>query len=104
MKFARPNTNHYFLLFFIRQFFVALRICQPSQKENWIRLCWPEFSHQQTFQQIITSAATFSRWFLPWRWRRYFRPKHRLTQDLRGVTSQKTAFFIVTAVKTSNLT
>jgi hypothetical protein len=31
-------------------------------------------------------------------------PKRRFTQDLHGVTSQKTAFFIVTAVKTSNLT
>jgi hypothetical protein len=28
----------------------------------------------------------------------------RYTRDLHGVTSQKTAFFIVTAVKTSNLT
>jgi hypothetical protein len=31
-------------------------------------------------------------------------PKRRFTQDLHGATSQKTAFFIVTAVKTSNLT
>jgi hypothetical protein len=30
-------------------------------------------------------------------------PKRRLTQDLQGATSQKTAFFIVTAVKISNL-
>jgi hypothetical protein len=35
-----------------------------------------------------------SRIFLPWRWR----------QDLHCATSQKTAFFIVTAVKTSDLT
>jgi hypothetical protein len=28
--------------------------------------------------------------------------KRRFTQDLHGATSQKTAFFIVTAVKTSN--
>jgi hypothetical protein len=35
---------------------------------------------------------------------RYVPPKRRLTQDLRGATSQNTAFFIVTAVKTSNLT
>jgi hypothetical protein len=45
-----------------------------------------------------------SRIFLPWRWRGYVLSKRRFTQDLRGVTSQKTAFFIVTAVKTSNLT
>jgi hypothetical protein len=31
-------------------------------------------------------------------------PKRRFTKDLHGTTSQKTAFFIVTAVKTSNLT
>jgi hypothetical protein len=29
--------------------------------------------------------------------------KRSFTQDLHGATSQKTAFFIVTAVKTSNL-
>jgi hypothetical protein len=45
-----------------------------------------------------------SRIFLPWRWRRYVPPKSRFTQDLHGATSQKTAFFIVAAVKTSNLT
>jgi hypothetical protein len=31
-------------------------------------------------------------------------PKHRFLQEPHGVTSQKTAFFTVTAVKTSNLT
>jgi hypothetical protein len=38
-----------------------------------------------------------------WRWRREIPPKRRFLQDPHGVTSQKTAFFIVTAVKTSNL-
>jgi hypothetical protein len=42
--------------------------------------------------------------FLPWRWKRYVPPKRRFTQDLHGTTSQKTTFFIITAVKTSNLT
>jgi hypothetical protein len=41
---------------------------------------------------------------LPWRWRRYVPPKRWLTPLLHGATSQKTAFFIVTAVKTSTLT
>jgi hypothetical protein len=41
---------------------------------------------------------------LPWRWRWYVPPKRRLTPHLHGATSQKTALFIVTAVKTSNLT
>jgi hypothetical protein len=45
-----------------------------------------------------------SRIFLPWRLRRYVPPKRRFTQDLQGTTSQKMTFFIVTAVKTSNLT
>jgi hypothetical protein len=37
------------------------------------------------------------------RWRSYFPPKCRFYKS-HGVTSQKTAFFIVTAVETSNLT
>jgi hypothetical protein len=46
-----------------------------------------------------------SRIFLPWRWRRYVPPKRRFNPlDLHSAASQKTAFFIVTAVKTSNLT
>jgi hypothetical protein len=32
------------------------------------------------------------------------KPKRQFTLDLHGTTSQKTAFFIVTAVKISNLT
>jgi hypothetical protein len=31
-------------------------------------------------------------------------PKYRFLKEPHGVTSQKTPFFIVTAVKTSNLT
>jgi hypothetical protein len=34
----------------------------------------------------------------------YVPPKRRFTQYIQGATSQKTAFFIVTAMKTSNLT
>jgi hypothetical protein len=40
---------------------------------------------------------------LPWRWIRYDPPKRRFTQELHGATTQKRAFFIVSAVKTSNL-
>jgi hypothetical protein len=36
-------------------------------------------------------------------WRRYVPPKRRLLQEPHGVTSQKTALFIVTAVKGTNL-
>jgi hypothetical protein len=42
--------------------------------------------------------------FLPWQWRRYIPLKRRFIQELQGATSQKTAFFIVAAVKTSYLT
>jgi hypothetical protein len=44
------------------------------------------------------------RFLSPW-WRtRWVPPKRRFLQEPHGVTSQKTSFFIVTAVKTSNLT
>jgi hypothetical protein len=46
-----------------------------------------------------------ARWFLsPWWWRQYIPLKHRFIQEARGKTSLKMAFFIVTSVKTSNLT
>jgi hypothetical protein len=38
------------------------------------------------------------------KWRRYVPSKRRLLQEPHGITSQKTPFFIVTAVETSNLT
>jgi hypothetical protein len=56
----------------------------------------------------ITLAVTsvfLVHWFLsPWWRRRYVTPKRRFLQEPHGVTSQKTQFFIVTAVKTPNLT
>jgi hypothetical protein len=55
------------------------------------------------FSHLLTLVPR-SRIFLPWRWRRYVPPKRRLTQDLHSATFQKTTFFIVTAVTTSNLT
>jgi hypothetical protein len=58
--------------------------------------CWQPNGHARS------SLTDF--FLLPWRWRRYVPPKRQLTQYLHGVTSQMTAFFIVTAVKTSNLT
>jgi hypothetical protein len=45
-----------------------------------------------------------SRIFLLWRWRLYLPPKRWFTQDLHSATCHKTIFFMVTAVKTSNLT
>jgi hypothetical protein len=50
-------------------------------------------------------------WFLarlirrPWRWRRYFSPKHRLRfNGLHGVIPQNILLFITTSLRTSNPT
>jgi hypothetical protein len=53
---------------------------------------------------LLLTLVPRTRIFLPWRWKRYVPPKRRFTQDLHGSTSQKTAFFIAPAFKTSNLT
>jgi hypothetical protein len=50
-----------------------------------------------------TLAVTSNRRTLRRR-RRYVPPKRQFLQEPHGVTSQKTPFFIVTAVKTSNHT
>jgi hypothetical protein len=62
-----------------------------------------EFSTGALVYSHLLTLVPRSRIFLPWRWRRYVPPKCRFTHDLHSDTSQKTAFFIVTAVKTSNL-
>jgi hypothetical protein len=40
--------------------------------------------------------------FLPWIWRWHIPPKCQFSQDRHGATSLKTAFFIVTTMKTLN--
>jgi hypothetical protein len=53
---------------------------------------------------LVTASVVPSSQFLsPWWWRRYVPPKRRFLQEPHGVTSQKTPFFIVTIMKTSNL-
>jgi hypothetical protein len=49
---------------------------------------------------VVPSSPILVIW---WCWR-YIPTKRRFLQEPQGVTSQKTEFFIVTAVKTSNLT
>jgi hypothetical protein len=49
-------------------------------------------------------AFLVRRFLSPWCRRCYVPPKRRFLQESHGVTSQKTPFFIVPAVKTSNLT
>jgi hypothetical protein len=49
-------------------------------------------------------GTTLVHLFLSFWWRRYVSPKRWFLQEPHCVTSQRTPFFIVTAVKTSNLT
>jgi hypothetical protein len=58
----------------------------------------------QTVCSLMLTQVPRSGILLQWRWRRYVPPEHQFTQDLHGAASQKMAFFIVAAVKTSNLT
>jgi hypothetical protein len=54
---------------------------------------------------LLPASSWFLAWLIlrPWRWRRYVRPKRRLTfNGLHGVISQQTEHFITTAVRTSN--
>jgi hypothetical protein len=53
---------------------------------------------------LVRLTFLVQRFLSPWWWRSKVPPKRRFLQEAHGVTSQKTAFFIVTAVKTSNLT
>jgi hypothetical protein len=48
---------------------------------------------------LVWTDVPRSRIFQPWRWRRYVPPKRRVTQDLHGATSQKTAFYIKVNVR-----
>jgi hypothetical protein len=70
---------------------------------------WSDVSEDH-IASIFTSCSYLfmlvphSQILLPWRWRRYDPPKRQFTQELHGATTQKTALFIVTAMKTSNLT
>jgi hypothetical protein len=80
----------------------------PSEESAWAGGCrlntsWM-FSTCGSVCSHLPTLVPRSRIFLPWKWRRYVPPKRRFTQDLHGATSQKTVFFIVTAVKTSYLT
>jgi hypothetical protein len=57
------------------------------------------------FRLLVTAIVLLPCRFLStWWWRRYVPKKRRFLQEPHGVTSQKTPFFIATAVKTSNLT
>jgi hypothetical protein len=57
-----------------------------------------------TSNQLLLTLYLTHWFFSPWWWRWYTPPKHWFSQEQCNVTSQKTAFFIVTTVKTPNLT
>jgi hypothetical protein len=79
------------------------------EKRKLIQVMWPlRFSRRwlwripssgmrRSVDLVLTDVLTLvprSRIILPWRWRQYVPPKRRLTQDLHGAISQKTAFLI----------
>jgi hypothetical protein len=59
---------------------------------------------QQINNKIQLMLFLVHRFLSPWWRRRYVPPKRWFLQEPHGITSQKTTFFIVTAVKTSYLT
>jgi hypothetical protein len=65
------------------------------------RLRHQSYSTHVSVRNHFLVLVVRSRIFLPWRLWRYVPPKRRFTQNLNVATSQKTAFFIVNAVKTS---
>jgi hypothetical protein len=61
-------------------------------------------SNRHTLRRNTKVLFLVHRFLSPWWRRRQVPPQRRYLQEPQGVTSQKTPFFIVTAVKTSNLT
>jgi hypothetical protein len=61
-------------------------------------------SNRLTLRRNTNILFLVHRLLSPWWRRRQVPPKRRFLQKPQGLTSQKTPFFIVTAVKTSNLT
>jgi hypothetical protein len=77
----------------------------PTSRCLYIYVCYlTTLSMSKLYRECshLFTLVPRSQIFLPSRWRRYVPPKRRLTQNLHGTTSQKTTFFIVTAVKTSD--
>jgi hypothetical protein len=92
-------------LILLSLFLILLLFWRMLSSGMWHRvdLVWTNVSEEHIASIFRVEGLI---WFilLPWRWRQYVPPKRWFTQDPHGATSQKTAFFIVTEVKTSNLT
>jgi hypothetical protein len=114
------SSGSKYLIYLLRFTCIAFVISNQKKWSLWNASCCVSVSYielylRQTQQYILEfigksvcihwpTLVLRSRILLPWRWRRYVPPKRRSTQDLHSATSQKTTFFIVTAVKASNLT
>jgi hypothetical protein len=91
---------------------IQLTVLSNKTQSSWMWRCvglvWADVLEEHTTSVWVCShllmLVPLSLISLPWRWRRYVPSKRRFTQDLHSATSEKMAFFIVTAVKTSNLT
>jgi hypothetical protein len=59
---------------------------------RWLQTEPPAEKPAEVCSHLLTLVPR-SRIFLPWRCRGYVPPKRRFTQDLHGLTSQKTEFF-----------
>jgi hypothetical protein len=91
----KTQIFHYFIYTFPS---FSLR---PILHSEWEEVSLPA----PCFSCYLQLTLLLALWFpSPWRWTRNLLLTHRFLQDPHGVTSQKTPFFIVTAVKTSNLT
>jgi hypothetical protein len=87
----------------------SLKGCRYINLLSFPMVKWPDFwcggCELDEKCRLLLTLVLRSRIFLPWRWRRYDPPKSRFNRPhLHGATPQKTTFFIVTAVKTSNPT
>jgi hypothetical protein len=73
-------------------------------------IMWGSEGHLSTVQRhcmLLASAPHFSLhtvFLLPWTWQRHIPPRRWFIINSQGATSQKMAFFVFTAVKTSNPT
>jgi hypothetical protein len=104
---ATPNYETLFLPRCSKSVNITVCLFRMQYSGMWRRvdLVWTDVSGERVADcSHLLKLVPRSRIFLPWRWRRYVPLNRRFTQDLHGATSQKTAFFTVTAVKISDLT
>jgi hypothetical protein len=93
----------------VRNGFIWLRLGTTVMQEEYrLLVCYAVWLlYQPKFRRNVSPPSSGPknrrRFFSPW-WRRYVPPKRLSLQEPHGVSLQNTAFFLVTAVKTSKLT